>query len=53
MISLCLKCWTIRSAEESQDLLDAFALVVEENPNAILVCCGRDVCDKNKELKDN
>jgi glycosyltransferase involved in cell wall biosynthesis len=34
------------------DLLDAFALVLKDNPRSILVCCGRDVSLENHQIKE-
>ena len=34
------------------DLLDAFALVLRDNPRAILVCCGREVSLENHQIKE-
>lgn len=33
-------------------LLDAFALVLKDNPRAILVCCGREVSLENHQIKE-
>jgi glycosyltransferase involved in cell wall biosynthesis len=35
-----------------RDLLSAFALIIKDHPNCILVCCGKDVSLENKEISE-
>jgi glycosyltransferase involved in cell wall biosynthesis len=34
------------------DLLSAFALILDKNPNSVLVCCGNDVTLENKVISE-
>ena len=35
-----------------RDLLSAFALILKDNPNSVLLCCGKDVTLENKEISE-
>ena len=35
-----------------QDLLSAFALILEDYPSCVLICCGKGVALENKEISD-